>query len=65
MKHNIFNLNRDVIQHIKQFLEIFIQHDQEIYENINDDLSSSVEEYPLSYESAIHFPIFMYTQPYA
>ncbi len=60
MKHNNFDPKKDVINHMKEFLYIFIDKIKRDYKGYYNDIVNSEEG---EAEDAIHFPIFMFTDP--
>jgi hypothetical protein len=61
MKHNNFDVKNDVINHIKDFIFLFIEKVKRDYKcyvyETNPEEGDDVQE------ESIHFPIFMFTEP--
>jgi hypothetical protein len=59
MEHNVYEIYQDVIIHMKKFLELLIQN-----QNDSDDYSTlDVSEFERELIDDIHFPLFMYSDP--
>jgi hypothetical protein len=55
MEHNSFNVYKDLVIHIKCFLEAFI--------NTGFDFDNDIDEFSGNVGAEIHFPMFMYLEP--
>ena len=55
----MFNLYKDIIKHIKDFLSVFIEEHISIKFDILNDQEGNINEL----EDAINFPMFMFIDP--
>jgi hypothetical protein len=60
MEHNVYEIYQDVIIHMKKFLELLFQSqiDNEAYNTLD------INEFDRELIDDIHFPLFMYSDPY-
>ncbi len=62
MKHNNFDIKKDLVDHIKDFLFLYIEKYNEEDEAYFDTITSDTDE-EIRVDDPIQFPSFMYIQP--
>ncbi len=62
MKHNNFDLKKDLIDHLKDFLFVYIHKYSEENQAYYDTITSDIDE-EVKIEDPINIPLFMFNQP--
>ena len=64
MKHNSFDIKKDLVDNIKDFLFLYIdKYNEEAEAEVYYDTTTSDTDEGISVEDPIQFPSFMYKQP--